>query len=147
MTKPGKEINYVVRITRWDWRYSLGISHRPDDDPISEYRHLTLFGELLAPKLPKVHEVEIILIPDRDMEKVSRGADRPSEVGRMRTHRGILELIQGIPADILPSILVALSSRHFRYAHLIGFPLRYRQATITNFSLGATLDDDMLMPD
>jgi hypothetical protein len=135
---------YAVKISRWEWRYALHLHHGSLDEPIYEFRHLHVFGEMLSPLLPKVEGVEISLLPDRDMQRLQRVKEPLTLIGSMRLHNGILQVLQGIPADTLPSLLIAFSSGHFQYAHVTGTALRNRQADVTGLSLDPTLDDDFL---
>jgi hypothetical protein len=124
--KPSQKatILYEVRIEKWHWSYHLLLNRRSIDQPMHEFRHLEVLGPLTSLVLPKVSEVKISLVPDRAMDP-ERPVREPLEfIGSMRLRNGCLHVLQGTPADVLPSLLIGLSTGHLRYCSISGTALR-----------------------
>lgn len=147
--KPEDEsIYYVVQIDDWEWGFSFGInSMRDRDDPYHDFRHLNLTGKLLRPAKVKANAVRLVLMPDERLNREARQRQVPITVGSLNLHRGQLEALLPIPADVLASLLTMASAEKLRFAVLHGGKLRYGHAGARNFRLEMSIDEDDLPPE
>ena len=142
-------VYYVVEITDWDWSFSFGLGWRRDIDrgPYSDYRHLTVKGNLLRPLKSKAREVEISLLPSLQLNETERSKDEPNAVGSIDTHRGIMKPLLSMPLDALDSVLQMLIANRFKYVVMNGEKLRYGRGSVTSYRFECTIDEDDLPPE
>lgn len=138
-------IYYVVEVSEWEWSLLFGVNPRPDrDGPYSDYRHLSLRGNLLCPQHVKARDVEVTLMPDRRLNEGERERDEPHSCGSLHLHRGHFQVLLPLPLDALPSVLQIASVDRLRYVVITGDRLRYGHSLVRTYRLQRTLDKDDL---
>jgi hypothetical protein len=136
-------IHYIVEIADWDWDFSFGVNTIKDkDDPYFDFRHLELRGKLLRPSGIEVDDVEVAFLPDRRLNETERSRDEPQSVGSFQIHRGTLQFIIPMPADVLPAVLQMMIAGRFRFVIMDGDRPRYRQGRVRMYRLVRDYDRD-----
>ena len=109
-SRPGRPriefASYVLEVKEWDWRFSFGVNEmRNKDGPYSDFRHLHLRGNLARPTRIKAEKVELIFLPDHDLNEDKRERHEPKAVGSLELHGWRLMGLLSTPSDVLPPIL------------------------------------------
>lgn len=133
-------VTYDIRIEAWEWSYSFGVSHRPQQgkDPYEDFRHLHLNGTLIRPTHIKSKKVTVMLLPDAALDPERRSRNTPTAIGSISAGRGEIGILLSIPADALTNILIMLTADKFQFVSLEGTKLHYGQGMITYLRLDMT---------
>lgn len=139
-------LQYVIMIARWEWSFSFGASLREaQSKSYHDYRHLTIFGSLVSPKLTTtdVRECELTLMPDRSLDEDRWGVGIVTAVGSLSLNRGtgVLQVVLPIPAGVLAPLLATLVAGRLKYATLTGERLRRGKAIIQSMRFDTTFDE------
>lgn len=135
-------VYYVVRITGWDWSFMFGVDPRPEHEGAHmDYRHLEVQGEVLRPARLKGRACELTFLPDTDLNAGETPRRPLIHAGSLSLHRGQLDGLFSIPADVLPAVLQMLIGNRFQYVIIYGDPMRYRHASALRYRFEMRLDD------
>jgi hypothetical protein len=149
--RPRKEPTefYVVEIADWDWSFSFAANFsRALPGPFIDARLLKINGPLLRPNMAGIKMAELILLPDpRLNHNQLRCVPRPPEIAQLHIQSGKLYGIVAIPADVLSSVMTALTCGRLKYVVLEGGPLFRRQASIRGFRIASSFDETHLPPE
>ncbi len=137
-------ISYPMELTGWHWEYDFGLNadFSYEDDPYREHRHLQLDGRLIHPPDIKEKSMQITIIPDKQLNLSNRKKLRPIAMGQLSSREDYIDGIFSLPLNMLPSILTALTAKHFNYAEFIGTKMRYRRSNIRSYRLMPSYDSD-----
>jgi hypothetical protein len=135
---------YVLRITGWDWSFSFGLNHAPrlSTDPYSDYRHLVVTGEFIAPTAMKGKVAAYSFLPSRELNIDFRQEAQPMAVGSLSAHTRPVQGLFSIPADALAPLLQMLIGDRFHWIVASGDALRFRKTSLNSFRFEMTLDPD-----
>lgn len=125
---------FEIEATAWSWSYSLSVNTEPrpfDPLPLSEFRQLRLMARLLSPNLKRCERVEVMLMPDRNLD-LSR---ETSAVGGAGLHAGRLQVFLTIPLDVLPLVLSCLSAGRLPRISARSNAFRYNRGPIRDFGI------------
>ncbi len=141
--------NYVVNILRWNWSYSFGLNPvRRESDPFMEFRHLTVSGVLMLPQRHEDEKVELMVIPDQDLNASVRRqrVEKPLAVGSLGRSRGfsILQGYLSLPQDVLHTLLSMLVADRLKFVLLNGTRIGRGGARISSYRFCEVLRDDDL---
>ena len=156
-------IRYTILINSWSCDYSFGLNSmfnplRPYRDswdsiyhePFSERRSFVFKGKFLEPRQLKEQEkVEINLTQRHHLNEVERDKNLsfytehpPKAVGFLEKEKSDSRCYVSFPEDAMQIILEAASADKIKFITLYGEKMRYRQASIFNFSLQEKVEDD-----
>ncbi|MDE5454139.1 hypothetical protein GWE18_15020 [Bradyrhizobium sp. CSA112] len=138
-------VDYIVAIEGWDWRYSLSLNmERQAIDPYHEFRHLHIRGRLLNPKDLKSDQIEVTLLPSRDLDPEGRKQFTPFGVGSLDGYGDPVTGLVSIPQDALLPILQMMIGERFKFMAMRGTKFSRRRATLHGFRLEVKIDQDDL---
>lgn len=138
-------VDYIVAIEGWDWGYSLSLNmERQAIDPYHEFRHLHIRGRLLNPKDLKSDQIEVTLLPSRDLDPEARKQSTPFGVGSLDGYGQPVTGLVSIPQDALLPILQMMIGERFKFMAMRGTKFSRRRATLHGFRLEVKIDQDDL---
>jgi len=82
------------------------------------------------------------LVPSLSMVEDRRKDLKPLALGSLQAHSDKITGGLGIPMDALPSILLMLIARQFKFIVMRGTKFRYRSATLHRFLLEMKLTEE-----
>ncbi len=134
---------YVVAVKTWDWSYSLSLdTSRDRSEPYHEFRQLVIKGMLLKPTGLITDQVEVTLLPDRNLDAERRRNHEPIFVGSLELHDNKMVGLIPIPMDALAPILAMLIGDRFKFLAMSGTELYRRSTRLTGFSLETTMEEE-----
>jgi len=155
-------IQYTIVIDSWSCDYSFGLNSmfdplRPYKDitdsihrePFKEYRWLVFSGQFVEPPQLKEQKVEVKLSQEAYLNEAMRDKNLhlykekpPNSVGFLEKQKSGIQCHVWFPEDAMHIVLEAASANKIKYITLYGEKMRYRQASIFNFSLSEKPEDD-----
>jgi hypothetical protein len=155
-------VQYTILIEGWSCDYTFGLNsmfnplrrykditdsiHR---EPFKEYRWLVFKGQFSEPPQLKDQKVEIKLSQDPYLNKAVRNKNLhlyeekpPNSVGFLEKQKSGSLCYAWFPEDAMHIVLEAVSANKIKFITLYGEKMRYRQASIFNFSLTEKPEDD-----
>jgi hypothetical protein len=155
-------IRYSILIDGWSCDYSFGLNSmfnplRPYKDswdsiyhePFTERRSFVFKGKFLEPRQLKEQKVEINLTQRHHLNEVERDKNLfyytehpPKAVGFLEKEKSGSRCYVSFPEDAMQIVLEAASADKIKFITLYGEKMRYRQASIFNFSLREKAEDD-----
>jgi hypothetical protein len=155
-------IRYAILIDNWNCDYSFGLNSmfnplRPYKnswdsiyhEPFTERRRFVFKGKFLEPPQLKEQKVEIKLTQSHHLNEVERDKNLsfytehpPKAVGFLEKEKSGSRCHVSFPEDAIQIVLEAASADKIKFITLYGEKMRYRQASIFNFSLTEKPEDD-----
>ncbi|SRR6266702_5076288 len=133
---------YVVAIAGWDWSYSLSLdTSRDRSEPYHEFRHLLIKGTLLKPTGLRTDQVEVRLLPDRNLDAERRRNHEPISLGTLEISGNMLVGLIPIPMDALAPILTLLVGDRFKFLAMSATEMYRRSTRLTGFRLEMTIEE------
>lgn len=139
---------YVVLITGWDWSYSLSLdTSRQRIEPYHEFKHLLIKGTLLKPTGVVTDQVEVTMLPDRNLDAERRRNHEPLSIGSLELRDNKMVGLMPIPMEALAPILQMLIGDRLKFLAMSGTELYRRSTRISGFSLEMTMKDEAEPPE
>jgi hypothetical protein len=134
---------YVIAVNAWDWSYSLSVdTSRDRSEPYHEFQQLVIKGRLLKPTELMTDQVEVTLLPDRNLDAERRRNHEPIFVGSLELYDNKMVGLIPIPMDALAPILAMLIGDRFKFLAMSGTELYRRSTRLTGFSLEMTMEEE-----
>jgi hypothetical protein len=99
-------------------------------------------GSLLKPTGLRADEVEVTLLPDRNLDEERRKNHEPISLGTLELQDDKMVGFLPIPMDVLPSVLQMLIGDRFKFLAMSGTELYRRSTRLTGFSLEMDMEED-----
>jgi hypothetical protein len=153
---------YTILIDSWSCNYSFGLNanfnplrrHKDIGDyiyrePYNETRWLVFKGKFLEPPQLKEQKVEVTLSQSPHLNEAERSKNLhlyseypPESVGSLQKEKPVSWCFVSFPEDAMKIVLETASANKIKFIILYGEKMRYRHASIFNFSLREQAEDD-----
>lgn len=133
----------MIEITDWKFDYMFGLfKSQFDPSPYNDYRHLTITGRILLPKLSaSIAEVTIFPV-DQLNPSLVKSTDQPTAVGYI-SHRGKdYSANLDMPSDAFGLVLQMFIANRYRFVFIEAAKSFRGEAAIRHYYFSATRDED-----
>lgn len=144
--KPVREelVTYLIRVTDWDYYYSLRVSDpksRWDHGAYSELATLGFSGELIRPENSKYRKADVTLSARPSMLEEQPGLGT-SSLGTLSVSGDQFSAYVFVPAKRVAEIATVAQSGKVQIVHLVGTRLRYRSGLVRNIALHTSFNEE-----
>lgn len=142
--KREEHVHYEIRISGWDYYYSLRLSDPKsafDRGTYSEIATFSLKGELISPEDLPYTEGLLTLSAQVGMLN-QEYVEQPKAIGGLSVAGDTLTAYVFVPAERLSELATVAASGRLQAARFIGSRLRYRSGTVHNISVTTEFEEE-----